>query len=210
MEKSIIKKYRDLKKDYGNKESLMYKKLRIVDSYIDGGEFFLDLGVGTGELLELVKNKFSQSYGIDIEDESIEICKKRFKNSNISIIQHSINNLNIFEEKKFNYITCCDVLEHVPLDESKDAINNIFKLLNNDGIFIFTGPGFFEKLKIRLGKSPEHIHSHSSYGWKKLIEEAGFKIISIETVEFPLINNEFLRKKLHIFGKCCLIIAKKI
>lgn len=30
--------------------------------------------------------------------------------------------------------------------------------------------------------------------WMKLIKEAGFDILSVDTVEFPLINNDFLRR----------------
>lgn len=42
-----------------------------------------------------------------------------------------------------------------------------------------------------------------------MIRQAGFIIASVETVEFPIIHSKFLRKKLHLFGKCCLIVAHK-
>lgn len=203
--------YESLHLQYRDLNSLMYKKLRIVDSYINGGETLLDIGVGIGELIELEKQKFRKIYGIDADEESVKICRKRFENDeNIYIIDGNINDLeNLFEDRKFDYITCLDVLEHIKIEECKKALNNIYNLLKDGGKFIFTGPGVFEKIRILLGRSPTHLHSHSSYGWKRMIERAGFDVINVETVEFPIIHSNFLRKRLHIFGKCCLIVAEK-
>ena len=203
--------YESLLLQYRDPNSLMYKKLRIVDSYINGGETLLEIGVGIGELIELEKQKFRKIYGIDVDEESVKICRKRFENDeNIYIIEGNINDLeNLFKDRKFDYITCLDVLEHIKIEECKKALNNIYNLLKDGGKFIFTGPGVFEKIRILLGRSPTHLHSHSSYGWKRMIERAGFDVMNVETVEFPIIHSNFLRKRLHIFGKCCLIVAEK-
>lgn len=203
--------YESLLLQYRDPNSLMYKKLRIVDSYINGGETLLDIGMGVGELIELEKQKFKEIYGIDVDEESVNICRKRFENNeNIHVIRGNANDLKkLFDNKKFDYITCLDVLEHIEIKECKKVLNDIYDLLKDGGKFIFTGPGIFEKIRIILGRSPMHLHSHSSYGWKRMIEQAGFKVIHIETVEFPIINSDFLRKRLHIFGKCCLIVAEK-
>jgi len=204
--------YKSLASEYRDLNSLMYKKLRIVDSYINGGKTLLDVGVGVGELIELEKQKFERIYGIDADKESVEICHKRFENDeNIRTIEGNITDLkNLFQDKKFDCIACLDILEHIKVGESKKALNNIYNLLRDGGRFIFTGPGVFEKVKILLGRSPMHLHSHSSYGWGGMIEKAGFEVITVETVEFPLFHSDFLRKKLHLFGKCCLIIAEKM
>ncbi len=203
--------HESLRSQYLDPNSLMYKKLRIVDIYINDGESLLDIGSGVGELIELEKQKFGKIYGIDVDEESVEICHKRFKDDKkICIMQGDINDLgNLFKDKKFDCVTCLDVLEHIKVKECKKALNNIYNILKENGKFIFTGPGIFEKIRIFGGRSPTHLHSHSSYGWERMIEMAGFNVINVETVEFPLIHNDFLRKKLHIFGKCCLIVAKR-
>lgn len=203
--------YKSLAFEYLNPKSLMYKKLRIVDSYIRKGTYLLDIGGGVGELIKLEKQKFEKVYGIDIDEEAIEICRERFKKiPNIYIRQASISDLeDLFRNEKFDCITCLDILEHIKVEECRKALNDIYNLLKDGGKFIFTGPGVFEKIRILLGRSPTHLHSHSSYGWKRMIEKAGFKVITVETVEFPIIHSNFLRKRLHIFGKCCLIVAEK-
>ena len=164
-----------------------------------------------GELIELEKQKFVRIYGIDADKEAVGICRKRLKEEgNIYLRQGSIGDLNdLFQDKKFNSITCLDVLEHIKLEECKNALSNIYKLLNDDGNFIFTGPGVFEKVRIFLGRSPTHLHSHSSYGWRKMIERAGFYAVNVETEGFPIFRSDFFRKRIHVLGKCCLIIAKK-
>lgn len=204
--------YKSLTQEYLNTDSLQYKKLKIVDSYIEKGNLLLDIGAGTGELISLENHKFNQTYGIDTDTESIMICKNRFNSkSNINIFQMDLDTFHHnFTDKKFDCITCLDILEHVDLNTCKKMLYNIYNMTNEGGHFIFTGPGIFEKIRIFLGKSPTHLHSHSSYGWSVMIQNTGFKILNVETVAFPIIDNDILRKKIHIFGKCCLIVAQKV
>ena len=208
--------YEELISQYNNSDSLMYKKLRIVDYYINqhikNFEGFLDIGMGTGELINLEKNKFKYVYGSDIDEESVNYCKKRFNDDkNIDIIKGDIRDIySCYKFEDLNVITCLDVLEHINYSHSIETLNIIYDMLKKDGIFIFSGPGIYEKLRISLGLSPTHVHSHSSYSWAKLIQDSNFEIISVESVEFPFLKNDnFLRKKLHLLGKCCLIVSKR-
>ena len=204
--------YEYLKSAYLDHNSLFYKKLQIVNSYIGKGHTFLDIGIGTGELIELVKDRFDVIYGIDNDIDAFNICRRRFQNNNnIYVLKNDVGNIEqSLNNKRFDYITCLDVLEHIDLNNCKNVLRTVCKMLKNDGVFIFSGPGIFEKMRIALGLSPTHIHSHSSYGWRKMIENAGFRVSNIETVEFPVIHSNILRKRLHIFGKCCMIITKKL
>ena len=202
--------YKSLLSEYLDARSLMSKKVNIVDSYIDIGGSLLDIGVGTGELVELEKHKFDRVYGIDMSKESIDLCSRRFEeDQNITLIQSDITALShYFKSGQFDCVTCLDILEHIDLKECKKTLSTIMDLLYDGGKFIFTGPGLREKVRIRLGRS-YHVHSHSSYGWERILKQAGLIVTSVETVEFPIIHSEFLRKKLHLFGKCCLIVARK-
>lgn len=202
--------YESLAAEYLDPSSLMYKKMRLVDRYIHKAKTLLDIGIGTGELIRLEKHKFRKIWGIDTDTESIEICQGRFGNDQkITLMQCNLaESEGTFEPGQFDYITCLDVLEHMEPEDCQKTLRIVGKLLANRGKFIFTGPGVFEKLRIRLGWS-HHAHSHSSYGWKKLIHDVDLEICSVETVEFPVIHSNFLRRRLHLFGQCCLIVAKK-
>ncbi len=52
-------------------------------------------------------------------------------------------------------------------------------------------------------------HSRSPSGWRGLIEGAGFKVTSVETVKFPILRSEYLRKNLCVLGKGCIIVTSK-
>lgn len=204
--------FESLKQGYLDPNNLQCKKLIVVDQYIPKSTSLLDIGAGTGEFINLEFHKFVEIYGVDVDPESLKICREKFKNKkNVYLFESDLKNLNsIFSNNKFDCVTCLDVLEHIELHECKTVLRNIYNITNDNGLFIFTGPGIFEKIRIFMGMSPTHLHSHSSYGWKKLIEEAGFEVLSVETVEFPFVNNYFLRRNVHIFGKCCTIVSKKI
>jgi 2-polyprenyl-3-methyl-5-hydroxy-6-metoxy-1,4-benzoquinol methylase len=211
MNSSAREDYKHLGSQYDDPRSLMYRKLRLVDSFVEGGDKLLDVGVGTGEWIDLEKDKFKVIYGLDVDTDSIDICRKKFLGrKNIHLINCDLRSLNnSFDIGDFDYITCLDVLEHIPESAVREVLHCIYSLMRPDGRLIFTGPGIFEKARIALGRSPTHLHSHSSYGWQSLLRKAGFEIIWTESVEFPVIHSDVLRKQAHLFGKCCVIVAEK-
>jgi 2-polyprenyl-3-methyl-5-hydroxy-6-metoxy-1,4-benzoquinol methylase len=203
--------FKGLDLQYTDPTSLMYKKIHIIDNLVGGGDKLLDIGAGTGEWIDLVKDKFKIIYGIDVDADSIDICRRKFiDRPNIRIMQCDMENINSkVHELDFNCITCLDVLEHIPRRNVDRLLATLYNMMAKRGKLIFTGPIFFEKVRIAAGKSPTHLHSHSSYGWGGIIERAGFEVVKMESVEFPLIDREVFRKNLHIFGKCCVITAEK-
>jgi SAM-dependent methyltransferase len=202
--------YSSLESEYSDPDSLSSKKIKLVDSIIPNRGNLLDIGIGTGQLIMTRLYKHEIIYGLDIDDRSLTICNKKFaENPNVTLIGGGFEDLPILTDIKFDCITCLDVLEHIDEKLIPSALHNIHDALNDDGMFIFSGPGIFEKIRIILGKSPTHLHSHSSYGWKRMIQNEGFSIVSMESVEFPLIDGGFLRQNFHLLGKCCVIVAKK-
>jgi predicted TPR repeat methyltransferase len=192
----------------------MAKKMKKVVSKIGSGDLLLDIGCGTGELLDRLKNRFELLYGVDIDDNAINFCSKRFSFSNyenIRIVKCDVAELSKkFKGTEFDYITALDNLEHLEPDIARKCLGDIYILLKRRGKFIFTGPNWYDKIGIKLGKSKLHKFSHSSYGWAKMIGKSGLKVISIETVDFPLLRDyDFLTKRLHVFGICPLIVAEK-
>jgi len=200
-----------LQKQYANPQSQDFKKIQIVDSFIQPSNILLDVGSGTGAFIKLVKNKFQSVYSIEQDPVALLILQENFSSdSKIKIIQSPIIEYLITNPPlSFDYITCLDVLEHLSFTECQITIKELYKQLKPGGFLIISVPGIFEKIRIFFGRSPTHLHSHSSYGWAKILQNAGFKILTIQTVEFPLIDHILFRKFLHLFGKCCVIIAEK-
>jgi predicted TPR repeat methyltransferase len=189
--------YQSLIRQYADPSSLAYKKLQFVDSHFTVGMNLLDLGTGSGELIELEKPKFDALYGVDSEEESLRICRRRFKNDKkIHIVQSSETDLtSLFQSTRFDCVAACDGLERMELKDCVELLDTFYYSLDFDGKFVFSGPGIFEKVRITFGRSPTHIQSHSSYGWSRLIRSAGVQPISTESVEFPLIHSPVVRKR---------------
>jgi predicted TPR repeat methyltransferase len=189
--------YDSLQKQYSG-QGLMAKKMKKVVSKIGSGDLLLDIGCGTGELLDRVKDKFKLVYGMDGNVDAIPFCSKRFLNyENVRVIKCDVAELNKkFKGIEFDYVTALDVLEHLEQDIARKCLEDIYILLKQGGRFIFTAPNWYDKIGIKVGKSKLHKYSHSSYGWAKMIEKSGLKVISIETVDFPLLRDyDFLTKR---------------
>ena len=135
--------FEQLSSDYSNSGSLQYKKLRIIDSYIPSGEKLLDVGMGTGETINLEKGKFKEICGVDADYDSVRICQDRFLgNSSIKILQGNIHDLaTLFGQKEFDVITALDILEHLNMSDCEVALSSCYDLLKDGGIFIFFWSG---------------------------------------------------------------------
>lgn len=190
---------------YGNKSSLMSRKMALVSDICEPADSLLDIGCGTGEFISRIESKFGKIVGIDSDSYLLEQCKRRFSgNGKVKIMRADVSEIS--ELGKFGAVSALDVVEHV--DDPRALLAAIYSVLKPGGRFYMTTPNWFDKIFIRVRKSP-HKTAHSSFGWKKLVTDAGFKVESIRTVKFPLINSDFLNRRLHPFGMCVLIVARK-
>jgi cyclopropane fatty-acyl-phospholipid synthase-like methyltransferase len=196
--------YHSLLSQYADPSSLAYTKLQLVDSHITGGMNLLDFGTGAGELIELEKRRFDTSMA-SIPMKSLSGSAEKFiKDKQIPIVERSeIDLTSLFQSTRLDCIAACDGLEHTELKDCIELLDTSYHLLDFDGKFVFSGPGIFEKVRIRFGRSPTHIRSHSFYGWTGLIRSSGFQPISVGSVEFLLTHSPALRKRLHMFGQSC-------
>jgi 2-polyprenyl-3-methyl-5-hydroxy-6-metoxy-1,4-benzoquinol methylase len=98
----------------------------------------LDIGCGTGIPLtkQLVKSGF-QVIGVDISTEMIEKARRNVHEA--TFITGDIVSLVI--NRKFDGVLAWDSLFHLPLENQEKTIRRIIKMLNNDGILMFTTGG---------------------------------------------------------------------
>tara|TARA_B100000963_G_scaffold2932_1_gene2256 strand:+ start:157 stop:855 length:699 start_codon:yes stop_codon:yes gene_type:complete len=74
----------------------------------------LDIGCGSGELIEKVLNDTKFIYGVDISKNYVSICKKKFsqhKNIKIKLFKKNYKSLNKLN-KKFDVIFCNSVVQY--------------------------------------------------------------------------------------------------
>lgn len=129
----------------------------------------LDLGCGTGALLETLKHK-GNVCGVEYEKSAVDYCNEHFgHNVKLGYLPDNVP----FENENFDVIVSCDVLEHVEDDVS--SIKTIYNLLTNDGVAILTVPA----LKCLWSYNDEFVQHKRRYNKKDFIhkvENSGFKV----------------------------------
>ncbi|MBI5372027.1 MAG: class I SAM-dependent methyltransferase [Sphingobacteriales bacterium] len=99
----------------------------------------LDIGCGLGQTLSYLKNKgFKNLYGIDINDESISLCRKN------GLTVEKVNDTREFAVtagRRFDRIVMSHVLEHIRKEDMIDTLIHIKKyLLKEGGVFLLMVP----------------------------------------------------------------------
>lgn len=106
---------------------------------IKSGDKVLDLGCGIGITTEHIKSLgVSKVIGVDLSPELIKYAKSTVKD--VEFIVHDITNVNVGD--KFDVISLCDVMEHVPRERYEDLFGVIRKHLKKQGIVFIAIPDF--------------------------------------------------------------------
>jgi len=100
----------------------------------------LDIGCGGGILTEALAKQNAQMTGIDLASEVIQVAKLHLFESGLNINYQQISVETLASENTyqnyFDFITCMEMLEHVPDPES--IILNAAKLIKPNGFIFFS------------------------------------------------------------------------
>lgn len=135
-----------------------------VVKYIKSGKV-LEAGCGSGYFgIELSRKGF-EVIGVDISENMVKSANQNACENYHAIIG-DLENLNLFEPKKFDGILCVGVLHHFPEIEKSTIINNFNHWLKDEG-FIFmlepNGSNPFIKMSNILGRIYRKIYASTTY-----------------------------------------------
>ena len=161
------------------------------------GKRVLEIGCGRGEFSNFLSLKFptAKIVATDFSEGAIEVCKLRFSNSNnIEFIVEDVQRLR-FPDATFDFIVCCETLEHVP--DVEIAVSEIYRVLTKGGGVVITTPSYFNAyslvwIKCWLLNKPfssgqgvqPFEHYYTSYYVRRLIRRSGFHIDKIYSTHF--------------------------
>lgn len=148
----------------------------------------LEIGPGSGEILECFEKNGCRTIAVDISPKIIEIAKK--KSPNTIFINSNILEVN-FHKNQFEIIYAGALIHLFPLVDARKLIKNIYCWLNYDGIlFINTTinedstEGYFIK-EDYMGKIKRFRRKWTENDFETLIIESNLEIIEkIYTEEF--------------------------
>lgn len=121
----------------------------------------LDIGCGDMSYRKFILGTTDNYDGLDIN-----------KNSPDLKYVADIQNMLVVPSGKYDFVLCLEVLEHVP--EPSKAINEIYRVLNNNGIVVISVPHLS-----RMHELPHDYYRFTRFGLKFMLENAGFKILEL-------------------------------
>lgn len=173
-----------------------------VSKHLNPGATILDAGCGAGPTtLALLQNGFSV-HAVDISQKMLDLCRKNLAEQNIPEDRYTIAQADIIEnplpDASFDGIVALGFLQYQ--SNENRALATLFKLLKPGGVLVLSGPvkrkisNYFglanlyyaalRRLK-RLEMNEElavlhqiSTHYYSAGRFKKLLRDAGFKMLS--------------------------------
>ena len=164
---------------------------KVIDAYVAPGSAVLDVGCGTGFVLEELKDKY-EVHGLDAAAVAVDFChKKGLRNVHLGILGETD-----FGRRDFDLVTFLDVIEH--LDDDVGAMTNARALMKRDGLLLVTVPAYQF-----LWSAHDVVHHHrrryTRAGLERAVRAAGFEPMYVSyfnTVLFPLIFSARMAGKL--------------
>jgi len=181
---------------------LSVRKKEIVRNRTVKANLVLDAGCGNGYYTQTIMSKVKDIVGVDLNLESLRDYKRKV-GKKASVIRAALENLP-FRDNSFDQCLLLDSLEH-----SKDpmsVLKQIHSFLNQNGQLIATMPNWYNQLLDR--EKLLHKHFHSSFGWKRILEQSHFNVIFVTCMGLPILDLRVLASHLHIFGFWLLFVAR--
>ena len=153
---------------------------------ISGNQSIVDIGCGTGELLNHLAMEFSPQnlLGLDISKVGISKAQENYPNLNFALIEVNDDGyISMTMKSAADIIVCSEVLEH--LEEPKEILRFISNILQAKGVLIVTVPaGPMSFLERYIG----HHRHYTKDSLTQLLEASGFSKIEVQRAGFPGIN----------------------
>ena len=163
----------------------------------------LDFGIGSGRVFNILlenTNPQSEIYGLDISEAMVKYCQEKFgmykKIEGIKVIKNS-QDIDDYYKIKFNFITAIRVLKYN--SDWKKILINLFKILQDNGIIIFTMPKKYLISRLHKPKSPFRVTIKEI---KEIAEQNNMRIVEIKG--FAKIPDFFYGINNRLFSKIVL------
>jgi ArsR family transcriptional regulator len=148
-------------------------------------EFMIDMGTGTGRMLELFSNRIKRGAGIDSNPEMLKVARHKLapdEFAHISVQQGDLHTTP-FREKTADLVTLHQVLHY--LDEPREAIFEASRLLAPEGQLLIIDFEAHTEDHFR----EDYAHRRLGFSDQDLMEWAGSANLSLET-ETKLSNKD--------------------
>jgi SAM-dependent methyltransferase len=185
----------------------------IIDRYRQKDSSLLDIGCGTGNALQFIKNRtgLQDVSGMDVSSKSLSRARERL---NCQTFQGSILDNHFVENvgRRFDFALLAAVLHHLvgktrrqSKNHAQAAISNSLKLLKDHGHLIILEPVFYTSLAMDM---VFHIKKFATKLTSRRIPIIGDRHSSIGAPLVSYYTNEQLIEMIHRVGHCRIAETK--
>lgn len=161
----------------------------------------LDIGCGSGEIMEKLNSYGATTHGIDFSNEAVEVCKEK----KLSVHQADLDQGIKFHDNEFELVWAGDVLEHV--FDPMYLLREIRRVLKKDGYLFFSVPNDLhvsKRILTLMGESYQYNaykkseaykhHTFFSYNLMKFFfKKSDLSIVKLNRViRLPILNKRFI------------------
>ncbi len=183
MEKVLYDEMRESETDHWWFQARREILVQIINTFVPKGAAVLDVGCGTGFILEKLQHDY-EAHGLDHSEVAVRYCHER----GLTFVKHGLLGEETFNGKKFQLVSFLDVIEHIEDDFTVVSIAKSY--LSDNGYLMITVPAFQF-----LWSAHDEIHHHkrryTKESLKNLLEKAGYTVRYItyfNTLLFPMIT----------------------
>lgn len=137
----------------------------IVDKYIEG-KIVLDIASGEGYGSNLMSEKAAFVYGVDVDRDSIQAAKLKYKKENLQFITGSVIEIPL-EDNSIDVVVSFETIEH--LDKHNEMMVEIKRVLKSKGILIISTPDKLYYSDKRKYSNPYHVKELYEDDFRSLI-----------------------------------------
>ncbi len=161
--------------------------VQVLAQICDKDDTVLEVGCGRGYTCTMLSPYVNSIVGTDVSNPALVEAKKVISSRGITNVKikkvSGFDLINHFESKTFNAVVSIDVLEHLYLEDIREHLKQVFKILKPGGQYImvmanrFLGPSDITKEEFPEAKKPLGFHLHESTYREmvKLMKEIGYK-----------------------------------
>jgi SAM-dependent methyltransferase len=149
---------------------------------VPGGKL-LDIGMGTGNMLQAARAAGYQVCGLDFDHIAIQVAREYFGLDDVHVADLATFHQQ-HPERRFDVVTFFEVLEHV--DFPKAFISNVAQILEPGGYISLSVPyrRSWDKFKT-ADVPPRHLSRWSRTSMRNFLESNGFEIVQMRRLLVP-------------------------
>lgn len=139
----------------------------------DKSKSVLDIGIGRGEMLTCMRNWGYAYQGVDISPSTVRFCQALGLNC---LVVEDTQSWLVENQGKFSLVTCLDVLEHVPRNQTIGFLKAIRASLTSDGQAIIQVPNLQSPFGyLHHFNDFTHVSGFVEHSLAQVLLAAGFK-----------------------------------